>query len=85
MAILTPDERASAALVMLPWRNLYPQPDALVSANNRAQAAHMYGNRMSPLITSLSVLQLPVDYQLAGDPPQKFRAAGRMLRHIFNE
>jgi hypothetical protein len=68
MAVETADERSSAIHLALPWRGMFPAPDGVLNANNRAHAAGFFGAFMTPVITSTSILQLPVDYQLAGEP-----------------
>jgi hypothetical protein len=86
MSIASVNERISAVHVGLPWRGLFPIPDAQINANDRAHVATFMGLHFTPVITSTTKLELPVDYQMAGDLPIRAgRAGGRGLRHTFGE
>lgn len=87
MPLANVNDRSSAIHVGLPWRGLFPAPDGSINANDRAHAATFLGARMTPLITSSTILQQPVDCVMAGN--QKEFKGGRAhlgaLRGIFNE
>ena len=87
MAITTQDQRASAVHVALPWRGLFPVPDGSINANNRAQAGMMFGDRFSPVVTSTTRLQLPINCVMAGEQVgfKTGRFSGRGLRRVFRE
>lgn len=97
MSISNVNERSSAIHVGLPWRGLFPVPDAQLNGNDRAHIATFFGAHLSPLLTSTGTLQKPVDYALAGEQDEEGgkwrvagvfrpgRAGGRNLRRVFGE
>jgi hypothetical protein len=87
VSLETQNGRASAIHIALPWRGLFPDPDAVINANDRAHVAGYFGARFAPVITSTIYMQKPVDYALAGEQYsfKSGRASGRGLRHAFGE